>query len=303
MQKFYLGVVLAMLSAAAFATLPIFSIVAYANEVSVITLLFLRFLLASIFFFAYMGLKGDKIYAESYNVKSLFMLGLLYTFLAIFYVSSVRYIPASLAALLLYFYPALVAILSFLVAKERVTRRNIFSIGVSFLGVALVLGTSFSTFNVTGIALALSAALVYSFYIVLGDHVLAKTPPLVASAYTSLFASFILLVAGLVSKTLNFSFLAAGWLPVVGVAFFSTIIALFFFLRAIELIGSTRASILSMLEPLVTVCLAAILFLERLAWPQALGGAIILAGSFLVISGKERVGKERAAAAPEVESQ
>jgi drug/metabolite transporter (DMT)-like permease len=49
------------------------------------------------------------------------------------------------------------------------------------------------------------------------------------------------------------------------------------FFAGLSRVGPTTASILSTVEPLVTVTLASIVFGERLSGPQLVGGALVLA--------------------------
>jgi drug/metabolite transporter (DMT)-like permease len=67
-----------------------------------------------------------------------------------------------------------------------------------------------------------------------------------------------------------------GWLAMLGMIIFSTIIPITTFLAGLEIVGPTNAAMLSTLEPVVTVLLAAWLFGERLMPVTLLGGMLIL---------------------------
>jgi drug/metabolite transporter (DMT)-like permease len=56
----------------------------------------------------------------------------------------------------------------------------------------------------------------------------------------------------------------------------------------LQLIGSTKASVLSTLEPVVTFACSALLLGESFNWLQLLGGAAVLSGAVLIVSGKEK---------------
>jgi drug/metabolite transporter (DMT)-like permease len=75
---------------------------------------------------------------------------------------------------------------------------------------------------------------------------------------------------------------ATGWGVVLGTVLVATIIAVTAFLAGLQRIGPTDASMLSTLEPVVTVLLAALLFAERLAPITLLGGGLILAAVLLL---------------------
>jgi drug/metabolite transporter (DMT)-like permease len=74
----------------------------------------------------------------------------------------------------------------------------------------------------------------------------------------------------------------AGWLAVFGIAIISTVAAIVLFFAGLERIGPTRASVLSTVEPVCTVLLAAVLLGETVAPSQLVGGALILTAVVLL---------------------
>ncbi|MFZ5897981.1 MAG: DMT family transporter [Bacillota bacterium] len=296
-NPFYVGVCLVIVSAAGFGLLPILALYAYQAGASVTTLLFVRFSLASLALLAYVAIEVKEWPVTRFHWASLFVLGgVFYTIQSSSYLSSVKYIPASLAALLLYSYPIFVTALSYFVNKEKLTVLRSFSIGLCSVGTAMVLGVSFDTVNFLGVFLALTAAVVYSCYIVLGNRVVIQLSPMVTSAFVSLFASLSLLVIALSTGTLEFRLSLDAWAAICAIALFSTVVAMFTFFQGLKLIGSTRASIISTAEPLVTVAFAAVLWHEKLTLLQMLGGLSILAGGvFAALPGAEpKGGKDKA---------
>ena len=139
MNNFYKGAFFSLLSAFGFALLPIFALYAYRGHISVTTLLFFRFSIAAVLFFLYVFVKYKGLVFHKKDLLYLFILGgICYNLQARFYFSSVKYIPASLAALFLYTYPLIVTGLSFLVDREKITGKMGVSIGISFLGLILI---------------------------------------------------------------------------------------------------------------------------------------------------------------------
>ncbi|GAB6181665.1 hypothetical protein JCM14036_29840 [Desulfotomaculum defluvii] len=289
MSSFYQGVALILLSATGFAFIPIFAIYAYEGGANVTSLLFFRFLIAALCFFTYLIMKEKKISVRKENIKYLVLLGgVFYTLQSSLYFSAVKYIPISLAVLIFYAYPVFVAIISSLVDKEKLSKQIVYSIGLSFLGLAMVLGTSFGSVNLYGILLALGAGVSYTGYLILGNRVMKDSPALETSAFICLFAAISLAVMGFSSGNLTLQLTTQAWLATVGVSLCCTVLAIFTLFRGMELIGSTRTAILSMVEPLITILLSAILFGERMTWLQVLGGLTVLGGALLVVLSKEK---------------
>ncbi|EPZ37323.1 drug/metabolite transporter (DMT) superfamily permease, partial [Anoxybacillus ayderensis] len=204
-----------------------------------------------------------------------------------FYFQAVKYIPSSLAALLLYLNPIFVAIFSFFINKEKLTKHIIIAILISFLGMLLVLGAPEGKIQPLGIALAVGAAIVYSMYIIVGNKVTAHVPPITASAYIALFAALSFFVFGIGSGTLHFQFDAKGWLPIIGTSFVSSVLAMLTFFAGMNIIGPTKAAILSMIEPIVTFLLSMVFLHESISSLQMIGGLIVLSGAMLVVTTKE----------------
>ena len=259
----------------------IFALYAYQRGVSVFTLLFLRFSLSSILLFGYLFLQCGKKLPEATGWSLLLVLGILHTLQSICYYSSVKYIPASLTALILYSYPAFVCLLSFLIDRVSISKRLVLSLATSFVGLALILDTSFKTANVIGLMFAFGAAIVYSCYIVISNRVLRKVSPLVSGAYIILFTAGFISFTGILSRNISFQFSPSAWIPILGFVIFSTILANVLFLNGIKLLGSTKASILSVTEPLFTIISATLLFHDPWAYHQVFGGILVLLGVLL----------------------
>ena len=71
-----------------------------------------------------------------------------------------------------------------------------------------------------------------------------------------------------------------GWL--VALALVSTVTAIILFFTGLALVGPSVAAILSVLEPVVTIGLAAAVFSESLSGGQLAGGALVLAAVLVV---------------------
>ncbi len=284
-MKKWAGTVAVLASAAGFATVAIFIKYAYAAGASTLTVLTARFALAALLLCAAVVLKGES---ESLRLKNKAIISLLllgscgYGLMAILFAASLSHVSASIGALLLYAYPALVALLAAFLGEERLNRRKGSALTICFAGLVFVLGVSFENLNLLGIALGLASAFVYACYIVFSSRLLKDVPPLIASTYVCASAAFLCLGGGLVSGTLNFILPLAGWLSLLGIAIFGTVIGILGFLLGMGRIGAADASIVSMVEPVITVLLSALLLGDRLTLPQFCGGGLILGGIVLL---------------------
>ncbi|ANB60230.1 EamA family transporter [Anoxybacteroides amylolyticum] len=94
--------------------------------------------------------------------------------------------------------------------------------------------------------------MIYSVYIILGNKVTAHVPPITASAYIALFAALSFFVWGIGSGTLHFQFDVKGRLPIIGTSCVSSVLAMLTFFAGMNIIGPTKAAIVSMMEPVIT---------------------------------------------------
>lgn len=156
-------------------------------------------------------------------------------------------------------------VFSFFTNQEKLTKHIIIAILISFLGMLLVLGAPEGKIQPLGIALAIGAAMVYSIYIIVGNQVTAHVPPITASAYIALFAAFSFFF-GMWSGTLHFQFDAKGWIPIIGTSFISSVLAMLTFFAGMNIIGPTKAAILSMIEPIVAFLLSMVFLHESMSW-------------------------------------
>jgi drug/metabolite transporter (DMT)-like permease len=285
------GAIFVLLSAFGFGIMPALALFAYRSGISPSTMLLCRFVAATLLLlpFRYRTIRQAKLTLADLLIL-LFLGGIGYTLTSNFYFLSLRYLPSSMASLLLYTYPIMVAIISSLVDREAPSVKVIVAMLISFAGLIVMLGASTGGAGMNGVLLALGAAALYSVYIVVGNRALRRTSPEVASFFVCLFAILGVLVFGLCQGSISFHFGAQAWIFIAGLTLLSTIMAINLFFRGLRLLGPTRSSILSMTEPVFTVLLAILLFHDRLTPIQWIGGAAILGGAVVVTqaSGRKR---------------
>ena len=267
------GILLIVVSAASFGTLAIFGRYAYENGIDTFTLLFLRFIFAALFMFALLASRHEAFPRGKPLLQLIGMGALGYVGQSFAYLSAIKYASAGLVALLLYLYPVFVAILSAIFLREKFKAMKILALVLATLGAAFTATPEGGTWS--GILFAISAAMIYSVYIIVGTGVLKQVSAVQSSAV--IFAS-----AGIVYGILtafngaNLPQTIAGWGAMSGIIFIATIIPVVTFLAGLKRIGPTNASMLSTFEPIVTVMLAAILFNEALHPVMLIGGGLIL---------------------------
>lgn len=270
--------------------MAIFAKLAYDHGANAASLLTLRFAIAAAVLWAIVAVRRRP-RPERRTVLAGAGLGMVgYSVQAGCYFAALRYLDASVLALLLYTYPALVFVGAVALGRERSSMLKVGALLMAGAGLALVLaGGASGALNATGVALALAAALAYTSYILVADTVVAEADGvgLAAIVLTGAFVSVgtYTVLAG----QLDVGFDATAWAALLGLALFSTVLAVTTFFIGLERVGPSTASIVSTIEPAWTVALAAVVFGESLGAVQVLGGVLVLAAVVVLQLGAGRV--------------
>ena len=277
------GAAAALVSGCSFATLAIFSKIAYQGGANIPSVLLARFSGAALMFWLYFILKREKAaYGRNTILKLMLMGALGYGSMSAFFLLAVSRIPAALAAVLLYFYPALVTVATAALRQESFNMQKGGALAVTFMGMVLVLGASFEGCDLVGVLYGIGAPLVYTTYIVAGSRVLQSLEPIKATTYIMTGAAAAYILFGLLGGGLDFSYNTQAWLAIGGMILISTVLAVASFWIGVKWIGPSKTSIISTVEPLFTVLLAWLIFDEILTGMQLLGGIMIIAGVIIL---------------------
>ena len=272
------GPVMCLGSGAAFGAMAIFGKLAYGEGATVGTLLAFRFALAAVLFWVAGGGRGLRGLGRREIGLGLALGACGYAVQAGCYFAALERIEASLLSLLLYTFPAMVAAAAVALGRERVHGRRLVALVLASGGLALVVAAAGpGTLDPVGVALGLGAAVVYTTYILVSEPVAARLRPQALATLVCTGAAASLLVSTAVLGDLHPGEVTlAGWGWVAGMAAVSTVGAITLFFAGLGRVGPTTASILSTVEPVVTVVLAFLVFGETLGAVQILGGALVL---------------------------
>ena len=272
-----MGSLACLLSAVGFGVMAVFAKLAYDDGVDLDALLLTRFGLAGLVLLVIAHARGRlRGLGRRAIVAGLLMGAVGYAAQAGLYFAALTRVDASEVALVFSIYPLLVMVMAVVTRRERATRRRAIGLVVALTGVALVLGgASAGTFDLAGAAFSLGSAVVYTTYILVGDRV-AGTDPLAFATLVCCGAFGTFAVWSVLHGVPDLGFAARGWLWLVLIALVSTVGAILLFFAGLARVGPSVAALLSIVEPVVTVSSAALVFGESLSAQQALGGALVL---------------------------
>ena len=202
---------------------------------------------------------------------------------------------AGIAALLVAAGPAWIAIISQLLGRERMPPRGWAGIGLQLIGVACVVGSAHGVDTgdtaLYGAGLIALGAITWAIYTVLLQPYTKTVNPLHLTAITTASGAVVCVVAaipGLASTDWKSIGLDA-WGAVFYASFGAMIIAYMLYYRGMRILGATRTSMYSNLQPIIALAVASVMLAERPTGPQLLGAAFIMGG--LLMSRTARVGR------------
>lgn len=268
-----LGVVLALTSAASFGVMPVLTKVAYDDGAEPIGVLATRFALAALLLLVLARVRRERL-PRGRRLGTLIGLGAVgYVGMSLCYFFALERISAGLTALLLYFYPALVVVLGAVLLRDRPRPVALVCVAVATVGTVLTIGPVGSGQGL-GVALGLASALVYATYILVSSRV-AGVEPFATSAVVMLAGAVVLVgLAAVTRPALPTS--TTAWLALGGVAVVGGVLAVTTFFAALALLGPADTAVISTVEPVVSIGVAAVVLGERLGPVQVAGGVVVL---------------------------
>ncbi len=204
-----------------------------------------------------------------------------------------RLTTATNAALLNAASPIIIASLAALFLKERLSKRTIFGISLSVIGVGVIVARGSwqvilnNQYN-TGDLLILGSLLGWGTYTTYGQHIMQTISPLVATTYAYMTGAVFVVLASLYTEW-------GMWQPAdtplpawLALAYQSTLgtLAHFWFYDAVAVLGPGRAGIFINLVPVMAIGIASVVLNEVLTIAHLIGGAIVMGGVAIATRGR-----------------
>ncbi len=315
------GVILVLVSAAAFGSGALFVQPLYDEGMEPLAVLFWRFTTAALFGWGFLLLSAPRrrsLFSLSRRrVLVLLLLGTLYVGNSYAFIASLQVVSISLASIIAYLYPAMVAVMATRLLRRLEGRRAWIALGISIAGIALTVGgiPEGELPPLWGLALAFANPVIYASWIILQARLAGERPAggerfvdgleippgdaelstehdapdpspaaaLMTTATAAVYAVLLLASGGSLSPA---AVPASVWPAVLGLGLVATAIAIQTFYAGVKRVGGARASLISTVEPVYTVALAVILFGESLAPLQIVGGALVIFAVVLAETGR-----------------
>lgn len=202
-----------------------------------------------------------------------------------------RYVSAQLERLILYIYPTMVALMSWLFLKDRITKRHVIALVLAYAGVAILFGAEIGHQGPNawlGGGLIFAGAFIYAVYVTASKPVIKRLGPTMFTAFGMSIAS----IAFLTHSGIEMAFhtpppvTANGYWLALTLAIVCTVIPSFMIAEAISRIGPGPMSAVGGIGPVVAAWAAVAILGEPFGWPHAVAMALTIAGVWLLAKPK-----------------
>ncbi|SES33885.1 Threonine/homoserine efflux transporter RhtA [Salipaludibacillus aurantiacus] len=204
----------------------------------------------------------------------------------------------SLSVVLLYTGPVFVAVISRFTFGEPFTSNKVTALILMLAGCSLTVGLlPAGQLNVSAmiILFGLASGFFYALYSIFGKYVSSRYHTLTITAYSMLFGSFFLVPTSQLWTKAELFAEPGVIMNGLGLALFATVLAYAFYTYGLTYVESSRAAILSTVEPVVAIIVGTALFNDMLSIWQAAGMLFVILSVLLTVQKKRQPLKKKAA--------
>jgi len=288
------GILLAIIGVVLFSAKAVMVKMAYKYEIDHLTLLLFRMVFALPFYlliaFWKKPLHPKEIVKKDY-LWIVFFGFIGYYLASLFDFMGLQYLKAGLERIILFIYPTLVVLLSWLIFKKGITKLQISAILITYAGVLI---TFWNEVGVEGETIALGAfliflsAMTYASYLVGSGWLIPKFGALQFTSYAMIVSTVCIIIHYLFINGFSLMvYQTEVYILGIAMAIFSTLIPSFLVSEAINRLGASTFSIFGSLGPVTTIILAFFFLGEQVSNIQIIGMLVVIAGVMLVSKKKD----------------
>ncbi|WP_395342164.1 DMT family transporter [Ningiella sp. W23] len=284
-DSLFSGILLALAGTFMFSLKPILIKFAYEIDLSSEQVITLRMLFAAPFYLGVIGLhwmrNQDKRSVYVNHLLPVAVLGVLGYFVASYLdLLGLQYISAQLERVVLFCFPTIVVIMSYVFFKTKLPKNIWIILGMSYLGILLIFGHDLTTLGsevALGTSLVFLSAIAFSIYVLWSKPIMSKIGSQVFTSFAMIAASIAIFIYFTATQALSsLSVSTEAYLICAAIAFFCTVIPSLLVAEAIHKIGPERTSIVGTCGPALTSVLAVFWLGEAFTYYHAVGLALIM---------------------------
>lgn len=257
-------------------------------DISITSMLFWRFLVAACWMLPFVIKKHIKTnLLANANIRVLifmFFLGAFgYAGSSGFYFMAAASTGTGLAMVIFFSYPIAVVLFSWLVYRQKISYITWFTLIAMIIGLSLLRDSTSDPVSIFGVFFAVLSAVCYASYVIGSKKFSsAKINSALLTVIVCFGCAFIFLLLALATHSFSMPHTIKSWCDLLALGILVTAVPIQLMLEGLKHISSMRASIISVLEPLVTVFVGILLLHESISNIQILGVIVLLFSTLLV---------------------
>ncbi len=271
------GVALVVISCLVIAFVPSFAKLAYEGGATPQAVIAARYPVSLLVLIAIALISGSSLRPVRSTLRNSVVAGAFALIVGFGFMGSVAFIDVSLAILIFYLHPIFIGIYGHFAGSHRLNRGQIVAAFAAMLGLALALAVDFDRLNPVGLGLAFMGAVGATVMILVNSRTTVEIGSIRANLQMTVFAGILMALVVPVIGNVELPQTGLAWFGLIGAAAGITIGFLLFF-SAVPALGPTRATLITILEPVVGILIALLLFAEHLSPVQWLGVVLVVGG-------------------------
>ena len=283
-----LGILLASLSGAFYGTLGLFGVLLIKEGFEIDNFLFWRFLFSVILLLPFLNnKKAWKDVTSKSGIIITLVSSIFYATATSSYFYAVEYIGSGLAMVLFFCYPIFVVLLDWLHGKNIPSKITMIGLLVVMFGIFCLSDPQHWDLSFYGITWGLLCAFCFGIYFYTSQLEIKNIAIVSGTFCICLGNCLVFTLWSLFSKDFMLPTTLSAISNISALAVLATLLPIYLVFVSLRYIDGTKASILSVFGPIVTIILGVIFLNEQISILQYIGVGIVLVGVYLVQSCKK----------------
>jgi drug/metabolite transporter (DMT)-like permease len=276
------GAIYVALSGLFFGFIGYFGVSIVHANISVNTMLFWRFLVASVFMCVILLPQFRALHAQPRDlIKSLVYGVFFYGPSSTLYFMAANSIGSGLAMVLFYTFPAMVLLMDFVITKHAINPSYYVAVGIIIMGMTCLTFGDTAQFNLKGVGYSILSAFLFALYMIFSKSSTASAQ--VDTLTVCLGSTLSALMMALLEHRFVIPNQMDIWINIIAIGTVCTSVPILLLLKGLKNISALQASILSVLEPVFVIFFGVMLLGESITALEYVGVATLLSGALLAL--------------------
>lgn len=282
-----------ILSAVIFGCMPLMAKHIYADGVNSISLVFMRNLFSVPVLIALSLWENRSLKIAPKNLPRVGIVSIFgYVLTPYLLFTSYDYMDSGAATVLHFVYPVAVIVIELIFFKKGLSLGGIIGLSLFVVGLPLFYTPGVSI-GLVGSIIAIASGITYAVYIVLIGKLKPENGGFTFSLYLALFATLILFIIAVATDKLTLPKSPLAWILSVTFGFLVNGGAMMLFQRGTFIIGSSKAALLSAMEPVTSLFVGAMFLSEHVGILAIIGSVLLIGASvFIAVLDKRKLAKK-----------